>query len=87
MAIRSALLGLALLLLALHLTRLRLLLALHLTFGLMQMLVLVTEATSNRQGVLIHGQFNIFGSHSWKSHIHLVAIARFTDIHRRHQRW
>ena len=56
--------------LALRLSWLRLLspglLALPLTFGLVLMVVLMAEAASNRQGVLINSQFNIFWSHSWK---------------------
>src|SRR6266581_1956019 len=83
-AFRPALLGLALLLRRLTL---RLLLALRLTFGLVLMLVLMAVTTSNRQGVLINGQFNIFWSHSWKRNIHLITVFRFTDIHRCHLRW
>ena len=70
------------LLLALCLTRLRLLLALRLTLGLVLMLVLMAEATSNRQGVLINRQFNIFRSHPWKRNIHLIAILCLTNVHR-----
>src|SRR6266516_1796626 len=62
------------------------LLTLRLTLGLVLVLVLMTVATSNRQGVLIDQQFDIFGSHSWECHIHLVAILRLTDVHRCHQR-
>src|SRR2546422_14795 len=63
-----------------------LLLALRLTLGLVLMLVLMAVAPSNRQGVLINREFNIFRSHPWERNIHLIAVIRFTDIHRCHQR-
>src|SRR5258708_21079062 len=59
---------------------LRLLLALHLVLTL----VLSTVATSNRQGVLINCQFNIFRPHPWERNIHLIAIRRLTNVHRCH---
>jgi hypothetical protein len=95
-AVRSALLAIASLLwlpnwrltclrllLALPLT---LLLALRLTLLLFPMLVLITIATSNCQGVLINRDFDVFWPHSWESNIYLIAIRRFTDIHRCYHR-
>src|SRR6266571_1324048 len=68
-------------------SQLCLLLALRLTFGLVLMVVLMAEAASNRQVVLINSQFNIFWSHSWKRNIHLIAVIRFTNIHRCKHSW
>src|SRR6266567_2006140 len=75
------------LLLPLHLTRLPLLLALLLgTHGRLLMLVLIAVATSNRQGVLINRDFDIFRAHPRQRNVHLVAIRRLTDVHWCYQR-
>jgi hypothetical protein len=79
-AVRPARLGLLCLLSSI------LLLPLLLALGLFLMLILMAVATSNRQGVLIGQEFNIFRSHPWERNIHLVAILRLTDVHRCHQR-
>src|SRR6266700_7377980 len=96
MTLHPALLRLLHLLSCCLLLRLRLAFLLHLwltlllglpTLWLVLMLVLMTIMTSNRQGVLVNRQFNIFWSHPWQCHIHLIAILCLADVHRYHQRW
>ena len=66
----------------LHLFSVRLL-----TLCLFLMLVLMAEATSNRQGIYINRQFNIFWTYSRKRNIYLTTIWCLTDVHRCHQCW